>query len=132
MIKIGNILNLENKKLFIRYILISLISYSIVFIGLYILVDVLNAGKTISFMLVYGFTYIYLYVVQLKFLFKTKHNTFKLIRFYLSVLFFYIVANILFNTALKLNVHYLLSSIISIVILMPFRLIVSKLFVFKD
>lgn len=132
MLKIKKILNLENKKLFIRYILISLFSYSVVFLGLFLLVDILNWSETISFLIVYGFTYVYLYLVQLKFLFKTKHNISKLLRFYFSVLCFYLIANLLFNLGLKLNIHYLVSSIFSIVILMPFRLIVSKLFVFKN
>jgi putative flippase GtrA len=132
MLKIKKILNPENKKLFIKYVLISLIGYSFIFLGLFIFVDILNWNKTISFMIVYAITYVYLYVIQLKYLFKKKHDIYKLIKFYFSIFCFYILANILFNLGLKLNINYLISTTFTIILLMPFRLIVSKLFVFKN
>lgn len=132
MFKISKILNPENKKLFIKYVLISLISYGFVFSGLILLVDVFNVNKTKAFIIVYAVNYIFLYVVQLRYLFNIEHHIRKLTRFVGFILFFYLLANIIYNIGLKLNINYLLSSALTIVILMPFRLIASKKFVFKS
>lgn len=132
MIKISQILSKGNKILLFKYILISICGYGFIFLGLYVLVDFLNLNETTAFMIVYAITYIYLYVVQLKYLFKTQHSWKKLVRFYAAILVFYILANIIYNLGLKLNINYLIASIISVVVLMPLRLIVSKLIVFKN
>ncbi len=122
----------ENKKLFSRYLLISVLGYSLIFLGIFILIDFLKMNKPIAFSIVYGISYIFLYVVQLKYLFKTSHHPKKLIRFISFILFFYFMANIIYNIGLRLNINYLLSTALTIVILMPFRLIASKWFVFKN
>lgn len=132
MIKIKQIFSPENKELFVKYVLISIVGYGLIFFGLFVLVELLNINKSVSFLIVYAFTYIYLYAIQLKYLFKTKHNISKLTRFYVSVFIFYLFANIIFNIGLKLNINYLVSNALTIIILMPLRLIVSKLFVFKN
>ncbi len=132
MFKINRILNKENRLLAIRYILISLLSYGFVFSGLILLVFFLKVSETKAFIIVYGINYIFLYVVQLRYLFRTNHNTYKLIRFIGFVLFFYLCANLMYNLGLYLNLNYLISTAFTIIILMPFRIIISKLFVFKN
>ncbi len=132
MFKIGRILSKKNKALTIRYIFISLLSYGFVFSGLILLVNFLKVNKTKAFIIVYGINYIFLYIVQLRYLFKTNHNTYKLIRFISFILFFYLCANFMYNVGLNLNLNYLVSTAFTIIILMPFRIIVSKLFVFKN
>jgi putative flippase GtrA len=122
----------ENKKLFIKYILVSLLSYGFVFSGLILFVDVFNINKSIAFIVIYAVNYLFLYIIQLKYLFKTKHRKNKLIRFISSILFFYFLANIFYNIGLKLELNYLLATSITIVILFPFRLVTSKFIVFKD
>ncbi len=132
MFKIDKILNKENRNLAVRYVLISIISYGFVFSGLIFLVDIFKVNKTYSFLIVYGINYIFLYVVQLKYLFKTNHNKYKLIRFIVFILFFYLSANLIYNAGLKLGLHYLISTTFTIIVLMPLRIIVSKMIVFKD
>ena len=132
MVKISQILSSENITLFVKYALISIFGYGFIFLGLYFLVDFLSFNETTAFMIVYGITYIYLYIIQLKYLFKTEHNWQRLVRFYVAILFFYILANIIYYIGLQLNINYLIASAISIVILMPLRLIVSKLVIFKN
>ncbi|AXT60801.1 hypothetical protein D1816_10715 [Aquimarina sp. AD10] len=132
MFKIDKILGKENRELALRYVFISILSYGFVFIGLIILVNGFNIKETLSFIIIYGINYIFLYVVQLRYLFKTNHNTYKLIRFIAFILFFYTCANIIYNIGLNLNLNYLVSTAFTIVILMPFRIIASKLFVFKN
>lgn len=132
MEKIKSLLKSKNYRLIKKYTVLSVIGYLYVFITLYILVDSFSINKTLSFILSYGSWYIVLYVLQLKYLFQTKHNRRKILRFYGTLLFFYICANLLYNLGINLEMHYLISSLITIVILMPLRFIVSKVFVFKD
>lgn len=132
MFKIKSIISQENKYFFIKYVLISLLSYGFVFSSLIILVDYFNINKTIAFTMVYLVNYIFLYAVQLKYLFKTYHHSKKLIRYISFILVFYFLANIIYNIGLRLGINYLLSTALTIVILMPFRIITSKRFVFKN
>lgn len=131
MLKMKNILSPENKKLFVKYIFISLVSYGFVFTGLILLIDVFEVNKSLAFLAVYGVNYIFLYVVQLRYLFNTEHHTNKLIRFVGYILFFYLLANALYNLGLVLKINYLVSTVITIIILMPLRLLVSKKYVYK-
>lgn len=82
-------------------------------------------------MVVYGVNYVFLYAVQLRYLFNAEHNTAKFFRFCGSIVFFYGCANVLYNAVLVLNFHYLVATVCTITILMPFRFLVSKIFVFK-
>lgn len=115
----------------IRYVYISIIGYSFVFGGLYLLVDVLHLNESIAFMIIYGLSYLLLYVLQLKFLFRTKHTKNKLIRFCISIFAFYLLANLLFNIGVYLELNYLISTVLTIALLFPIRFIVSKFVVFK-
>ena len=125
------IINKETLKQLIKYVNISIVGYGFVFISLYILVDFFKINKSISFMIVYGVSYILLYSVQLKYLFNTTHNKYKLIRFCISIISFYVLANLLYNIGVYLKINYLLSTVITVVMLMPLRFLVSKFVVFK-
>ncbi len=125
---------LKNKELqsqVLKYIFISFFGYSFVFISLYILVDILKTNKSIAFMIVYGVLYLMLYTIQLRLLFKTSHSYSKLIKFCLSLVFFYFLANVLYNTFNYFEINYLISTFITVLILTPLRFIISKFYVYK-
>jgi len=132
MDRIKNILKSENYVLLKKYILLSVLAYLYIFIFLYVLVVFFYLNKTLSFIIVYASWYIILYTLQLKYLFKKKHDNNKVVRFYGTLLFFYLCANILYNLGIYFQIHYLISTLLTITILMPFRFIISKRFVFKD
>lgn len=96
------------------------------------MIDELNMGKELSFIIVYGSAYIVLYFIQLRFLFDKKHDPQKLSRYLTTILLFYISANIFYNLGLYFGAHYLLSTALTIIILMPIRLMVYSLFVYKN
>lgn len=121
-----------NKKLISRYVLISILSYIFVFAGLYLLVDVYEINKTLAFIIVYGIAYIVLYGVQLKFLYSKSHDNSKLIKYFFSILFFYVCANFLYNFGLFFNLNYIISTALTIMILMPLRLLIYTFFVYGD
>jgi putative flippase GtrA len=122
----------ENKKLIIKYIIISVISYGFVFGGLLLLVDYFKTDKSLAFLIIYGLNYLLLYVIQLKFLFNTEHHIKKLLRFIGSILVFYFLANVLYNIGLHFKINYLIATTITIAVLMPFRFFISKRVVYKD
>jgi len=132
MFKIEKLLSKENRTLIFRYILISILSYGFVFSGLIALVSFFKINKTYAFLIIYGINYIFLYIVQLRFLFKTNHTKYKLIRFISFIIFFYLLANLIYNIGLYFQINYLISTGLTVIILMPLRIIISKLFVYKD
>ena len=132
MVFLEKILNIKNRRLIIKYILISLISYLYTFSALYLLVEKLNYGRKISFILVYGFAYLILYGVQLKYLFYKDHDSGKLGRYILAIIIFYLSANIFYNLGLYLGLHYLISTALTILILMPLRLFFYSRIVYND
>jgi putative flippase GtrA len=123
--------NRELQSQIVRYIVISLFGYSFVFISLYALVDMLKFNKSIAFMIVYGISYLMLYTLQLRVLFKTTHSSRKLFKFCLSLVFFYVLANILFNTFNFFEINYLISTFITVLILTPVRFFISKFYVYQ-
>ena len=120
------------KSFYLRYFGISLISYLYTLSGLFLLIEFLEINEVVSFILVYGSAYLFLYTVQLKYLFNKKHNNKKLLRYLISIISFYILANVLYNLGLILNFSYILSAILSMGILIPILSIVYKYFVYKD
>lgn len=96
------------------------------------MIEFLEINEVVSFILVYGSAYLFLYTVQLKYLFNKKHNNKKLLRYLISIISFYILANVLYNLGLILNFSYILSAILSMGILIPILSIVYKYFVYKD
>ncbi len=132
MSKLKKIGKPENIILIKKYVSLSLVGYAYVFLVLYLLVDYFEMNKSLAFIMVYSSWYILLYVLQLKYLFNKQHDSAKFLRFYGTLLFFYICANLLYNLGIYLELNYLLSTLITVIVLMPFRLIASKLYVFKD
>ena len=126
------ILDKKNKKLAIKYNLLSLVSYSFVFVGIIFLVEFSGISETMSFIIIYAINYLFLYIAQNKYLFKTKHDPNKLIRFIIYLVVFYILAIILFNTGTKLGLQYLITTALTIIILFPLRLLILKKVVYKD
>jgi putative flippase GtrA len=115
----------------IRYVLLSLVGYAFVFFFLYVFIDLAKINTSVSFLIVYGVWYLLLYTLQLRFLFKAEHSQQKFIKFCIYLVAFYILANLLFNLGLYLKINYLLSTLLTVTLLMPFRYIITKFYVFK-
>lgn len=125
------ILSRNSFKELLKYAALSLVGYSFVFLFLFLLVEYFEFNKSFSFFLVYGSWYIILYSLQLRFLFNTEHTNQKFVRFCLYLGVFYVVANILFNIGMKLNINYLYATLITITLLMPLRFLVTKYYVYR-
>lgn len=125
------LVNKEFQSQIIRYILISIVGYFYIFLSLYTFVSIIKIDKSIAFMITYAIWYLLLYFIQLKLLFKTQHKKNKLIKFCVFLIIFYVIANLLYNTGLYFKLDYIVSTVITILILMPLRFIVSKYYVYK-
>lgn len=124
---------LKNKELqshVTRYLLISILGYLYIFLTLYVLVTIIKIDKSIAFMSTYAIWYFLLYFIQLKLLFKTPHKKNKLVKFCVFLVIFYLIANLLYNIGIYLKLDYIISTVVTILILMPLRFIVSKYYVY--
>lgn len=132
ILKIKTLLQQIKRRLISKYFIISVLSYVYIFLGLYLLIDVLNFNKKLSFIIVYGIAYVLLYVIQLKFLFSKKHDKKKLIKYCFAIVVFYLLANALFNVCLFFNINYMFSTAITIIVLLPIRFLTYMFVVYKD
>ncbi len=129
--KIKKLCSKEFLSIIWRYGLISVIGYVYVFTLMYVLVDVYSINESVAFLLIYGTLYLFLYVAQLKFVFKKEHTKNTSIRFILSILLYYTVGNLLFNLFVYLGFAYLMATIITLLVQVPFKFFFSKKIVFK-
>lgn len=82
-------------------------------------------------MIIYGIAYLFLYFIQRKFIFQSKHSIRVFIKFITSLICFYLIANVLFNTLIYVGIVYWLATIFTIISLFPIRFFVSNKIVFK-
>lgn len=115
----------------LKYINISVIGYAYVFFFLFILVEFAKMNETISFILVYGSWYILQYFFQLRYLFNKKHNKSFASRYILYIVSFFILSSLVYSVGIGQQIHYIVSYIITIFIIMPIRFLILKNFVFK-
>ncbi|MBG26594.1 MAG: hypothetical protein CL818_11010 [Croceibacter sp.] len=99
--------------------------------GLYILIDVYVVREWLAFMIIYGIAYLFLYFIQRKFIFQSKHSIRIFVKFIASLICFYIIANVLFNLLIYFEIVYGLATIFTIITLFPIRFFVSNKIVFK-
>lgn len=132
MKSIKQVFSNKNKKLFFRYLIISVLSYTYTFLGLFLLIEKLNFDERISFIIIYGIAYLILYNIQLKYLFYKKHDSSKLSRYISSIIIFYLSANLIYNLGLFVGIPYLISTALTILILIPLRLFVYTYYVYKN
>lgn len=122
----------ESRDQILKYILISATGYIFVFSGLFIFIELFKFNEKLSFCIIYGICYIFLYYIQLKVLFNSQHDHKKFLKFVFYLIFLYLLANLLYNSLNFLNFHYLLSTAISVTILIPIRFIIIKYYVYKN
>lgn len=115
----------------LKYINISGVGYAYVFLFLFILVEYAKMNETISFILVYGSWYVLQYFFQLRYLFNKKHNKNFAYRYIIYIVFFFTLTTLVYSIGIGQQVHYIISYIITIFIIMPIRFLILKNFVFK-
>ncbi len=122
----------EKIYLLSRYVLVSVFSYLFVFGGLWFLVENIELNKIYSFVLVYGLNYLIVYFFQRKIVFKKSHTKRILFKYLTSLFFFYMAGILTYNLFLFFDIHYFLSTGLTILILFPMRFYVLKYLVYGD
>lgn len=119
------------KQLF-RYGLVTAISYSFIFIGIFVLVEYLRLIETVAYLIIITINYLLVYVANTKFVFRAKFNKTSLHRYIFVLIAFWLFNNLLFSFLVqKINLHYFLAVIINILLFGLLRFLIQKKFVFK-
>ena len=116
---------------FLKYGLVSLVSYILIIVSIYLLVDVLKLKPQISYALVYFFVYIYSYVASIKFVFEVDHNNKKITKFIIATIIFWCVGTLIYSILIQLSIHHLVAVVINAIIFMPVKYIINKNIVYK-
>ncbi|MCA9376437.1 GtrA family protein [Candidatus Dojkabacteria bacterium] len=124
--------NLKKSSELVKYFAISVVSYILVFILMYVMVDLLDQGTTFSFALTYGIAYVFVFISQLKFIFNQRYSHQALLKFIAHISVFYLLNNITFNFFTEvIKLPYMLALSANVALLFPLRFLSSKLLVFK-
>ena len=115
----------------IRYLLVSVFAYIYILAAIYVLIDFLGVNHMHAYVMVYLSAYTINYVLILKYVFEGRHNWIKVLKFVVYIVISLILSTIFFEFILSIGIHYLLSVILTAVLLMPFRFLANKNWVYR-
>ena len=115
----------------VRYFLVSASVYIFILVAMYILVDWLHVDQVASYLLVYASAYVAEYLTTLIFVFRREHAWNKLVKFFVNVLAFLAIGATLFKWLTSNQFDYLSATLGVAVILLPFRFLSNKYFVYR-
>lgn len=115
----------------IKYFSVSIAVYLLILGGMYWLVDWLKLGKIESYLIVYLCAYVTEYVVTLKFVFHSNHQSLKVFKFIVHTSISIILGTFFYDGLLGINVNYLLATFLTALILLPLRFFSNKYFVYR-
>ena len=114
---------------FIKYGFASILSYTFIFGGSYLLVDVLGVRANLSYLFITTVSYIYLYFVSKK-IFDVAKDDHRTVRFLAHLAVFWLANNVFFNAIfLHYHINHLLIIVMNIVIFAPIRFLSLRHFV---
>ena len=116
----------------LKYVLVSAGGYIYIVVFMYIFIDLLKINKSLSYFSIYLFAYLFDYLLTLRFIFQREHKNILLIKYVLYLAIFFILNNVFYNTMIFLNVHYMVSTITTTLILFPLRFLSFKFVIFID
>ena len=119
------------KKL-LKYGSVTLISYLCLLAGTYVAVNVFDLAPTIAYPLVLTIVYIGVYLTSSHFVFQSTNHKQQSPKYVLVVIAFWLLNVIVYDTLVdRLELQYLLSVIINIILFGPLRYFVYNKYVFQ-
>ncbi|MFA4833292.1 MAG: GtrA family protein [Patescibacteria group bacterium] len=119
-------------KKFIRYGLVAVLGYSILFIGTFLLVEGLNFSESLSYFFVITFDYIVVYFLNLKFVFESDFNKRNVIKYVIYLVISWAANNLFFIIMTDiLNIYYIISILINMALFGLIKFFVQKELIFK-
>jgi len=117
-------------KLF-KYGSVTLISYLCLLLGTYVAVDILGFRPTIAYPVVLTLVYMGVYFASAFFVFKATHHKRQSPKYILAVIVFWLLNIALYDILVsRLDIQYLLSVFINVLVFGPLRYIVYNRLVF--
>ena len=116
---------------FVRYFSVSIFIYLFVLTSMYLLVNELGVDKTVSYVIVYFLAYLADYSMTLKLVFRSDHHWLKVIKFIFNTAMFLALGTAIFHFMIIAKINYLIATIAVAAILLPFRFISNKYFVYR-
>ena len=119
-------------KKFIRYGLVAVLGYSILFFGTFLLVEVFRLPASLSYFFVISFDYAVVYFLNLKFVFKSDFNKKNVIKYAVYLVISWAANNLFFMIMTDiLNIYYIVSILINIALFGLIKFFVQKELIFK-
>lgn len=120
-------------KKFIKYGLVAVLGYSILFFGTFLLVEVFRLPESLSYFFVISLDYTVIYFLNSKFVFGSDFSKKSVVKYivYLAIswaannLFFIIMTDVL-------NIYYTISILINIALFSLIKFFVQKELIFKN
>lgn len=120
----------ERVMVYIRYFSVSALAYVFIMVGMYVLVDVLNIAKVASYLLVYATSYVVEYLMTLSFVFRKTHHWLKIIKLIIHTLVFLALGALVFDGLIKIDINYLVATLLTAIILLPVRFLSNRYLVY--
>lgn len=119
-------------RIFIKYGLVAIIGYLILFIGTFLLVEVFNFSESLSYFFVVTFDYVVVYFLNLKFVFGADFSKSNAIKYIIYLFSSWIINNIFFILMTDiLNIYYIISILINIALFSLIKYFIQKKLIFN-
>ena len=116
----------------IKYGMVTLINYLIIFSGTYILTDKMGIMPNLSYLFTVSLAYLLQYVLNTKYVFSVKFTRKSALMYVYFLIFFWLFNNIVYNFLIELfKVQYLIAIGINVIFFGLIRFFVQKRYVFN-
>lgn len=115
----------------LRYLSVSVSVYAFILLGMYVLVDWLQFGELVGYVIVYLCAYSIDYLMTLKFVFRSDHHWLKVVKYVIHTLVFLLIGSFVFKAFLHFGVHYLIATFAAALVMFPVRYYSNKYLVYR-
>lgn len=131
--KIIKLVTKKNLLEVLKYGIVTLVSYGVLFIGTFLLVEKINFPPNIAYFVLITLIYVGVYISYTKFVFREGFKKTILKRFVVALIGIWVMNNLFFNLIHNiLGVQYMITLILNTIILGAIRFTIQKLYVFKS
>lgn len=128
--KIHSHLSKENIYLISKYLGLSVAMYVSIFFVMYIAVDIIGVSEMPAYVTTYTFAYFADYLINLRYLFYRDHSWPTVVKYVFQILFFLGCGSFIFKMLITINIHYLVATLLTAILLFPLRFLAYKFIVF--
>ena len=117
---------------FIKYGMVTLLNYLIVFLGTYILTEKIGIVPNLSYLYIVSFVYVIQYVLNTKYVFSVTFTRKSALMYLYFLIFFWLFNNIVYNFLIEFfKIQYLIAVGINIIFFGLLRFFLQKRYVFN-